>query len=263
MSSSIISFSLSEKVNSRWGKKRVWRESRTARRQRAGFVLLPHNCLTLLCSVLPSIYSTSGSDFSLLNSPLNPLSTINYQYSKNTCQNLMMKQNYIAYLYYHLRWAALKAPVTIRSVTHTCADIYIQQADCFTPLPQLSGDTAPPAVGLAAVCMCSMMMYTIMFCADESKQIAISSVGFQSNFQRTWFHTFLCWFWQADDWWTRRSSESRVIRYAHWSFHCRSYIPTHIFLFLLTQSAFMFIKCAAVEQIPQSVFFNLFYFVHL
>lgn len=50
----------------------------------------------------------------------------------------------------------------------------------------------------------------VIWCADEPKQIAFSSGGFQSNFQRAWFHTCLCRFWQTDEWRTRRCCKSHA-----------------------------------------------------
>lgn len=50
----------------------------------------------------------------------------------------------------------------------------------------------------------------IVWCTDEPKQIAFSSVGFPSNFQRTWFHTCLRRFWQTDERRTRRCCKSHI-----------------------------------------------------
>lgn len=80
----IVSFSLREKVKSHW--ERVERKSRTAQRQRAGFVLLSSPTTISLSPAFLSSFRPFHIWFWLLslNSPLNPPATIYYQCSKNT-----------------------------------------------------------------------------------------------------------------------------------------------------------------------------------
>lgn len=88
------------------------------------------------------------------------------------------------------------------------------------------GITAPPAVWFA--CVRQWRTVDVLCCADEPKQVAISSGGFQSDFQRTWLHTCLCRFWQADEQWTKHCSKSPLSLKI-----CNSWSPSLVFLFFL------------------------------
>lgn len=69
----------------------------------------------------------------------------------------------------------------------------------------------PLLLGLPCVFM--YVFVYVMFHADEPKQAAVSSGGFQGDFQRTRFHTCFRRFWETGVWRTKLCGESHM--YSH------------------------------------------------